>query len=367
MARRELRRFDPSLPIEKSHTPPYTWYTDAEIFEDEKHEIFEKSWIAVGRRDQLEKPGDYFTGDLVDNPYVVVRGDDGVLRAFHNVCRHHAAIVAQECGSCRELVCPYHGWTYRLDGSLKKAPRMGKMEGFDPARYGLMPIAVTTWGPFVFVDMDGSWGGEGNPRDLDKDIGPMKEPLEELGLENMKWVERREYRIHCNWKVFVDNSLDGGYHVAYAHEGLAEGLEFQGYKTDIYDRSAVQICDTQGTDSRLGEKVLYAWLFPNFFINRYGQMMDTNLVLPLTVDSCVVIFDFYFDYQNFEEWKVKKIIRKSVDESDRIQKEDIEVCESAQRGMNSMSFEYGRYSTTLEQAVHAFHILLWKELLRRGV
>ena len=123
MLRREFRRFNPELPIERAHTPPGTWYTDPLVFDEERHRVFEKSWIVVGRAGQVVHPGDYFTGQITGNPYVVTRGDDGELRAFHNVCRHHAAEVAQECGNCAELVCRYHGWTYRLDGSLKRAPR----------------------------------------------------------------------------------------------------------------------------------------------------------------------------------------------------------------------------------------------------
>jgi len=359
----EIRQFDTRLPIERAHTPPRAWYTDPDILEAERRYLFETSWIAVGRTDQVQNPGDYFTGQLVDNPYVVVRGEDTRLRAFHNVCRHHGAEVAQECGHCHELVCPYHGWTYRLDGGLRRAPRMGRMLDFDPERYSLAPISVETWGPLVLIDMDGPLGGPSNPRDLLADIAPLKGPLEELGLDCMKWVERRVYRLNCNWKVFVDNSLDGGYHVAYAHEGLAEGLEFTGYRTEIFDRSAIQICDTNLSDERLGSKVIYAWLFPNLFINRYGHVMDTNVVLPVAVDQCDVIFDFYFDYHNFEEWKVKRTIRKAIEQSDSIQYEDVAICESAQRGMRSRAFQPGRYSEKLERAVHAFHLMLRKELL----
>ena len=137
--------FDPELTIDKAHTLPYSWYIDRDVFEAEKRRIFETSWIAVGRTGEVADPGDYITGRIVDNPYVVVRGDDGVLRAFHNVCRHHAAEVAQESGSCRELVCPYHGWTYRLDGSLRRCPRIGKVPDFDPANFGLAPISVGTF------------------------------------------------------------------------------------------------------------------------------------------------------------------------------------------------------------------------------
>lgn len=354
--------FDPSVPIESAATPPVSWYTDPRVYEAERRQVFEKSWMAVGRRDQVATPGAYFTGDVVGNPYVVVRDEEGVLRAMHNVCRHHAAVVAQECGRTSELMCPYHGWTYRLDGSLKRAPRMGRMEEFEISQLSLPAISVEEWGPFVMLDLDGSMGGLNNPRDLATDVAPISGPLEELGIDDLMWVERRSYVMNCNWKVFVDNSLDGGYHVSYAHEQLAEGLAFDGYATEIFARSSLQLCDASGSDDRLGEKVVYAWLYPNFFINRYGRMMDTNLVLPRSVDTCEVIFDFYVDCHDIDEWTAKKTIRKSMNQSHLIQQEDIEICESTQLGMQSMSFQRGRYSAKLEQAVHGFHAMLWDDI-----
>ncbi|TWT29192.1 3-phenylpropionate/cinnamic acid dioxygenase subunit alpha [Posidoniimonas corsicana] len=355
-------RFAPDIPIESAPTPPSSWYTEPVVLAAEKRRVFQTAWIAVGRADQLAGPGSYFTGNLVGNPYIVLRDDDGGLRAFHNVCRHHAAVVAQECGRASELVCPYHGWTYRLDGRLKRAPHMGRMEGVNVGDLGLPPISVEQWGPFVLIDLDGPQGGPGNPRDLAADVGPLNPPLDELGFQHMQWVERRTYTINCNWKVFVENSLDGGYHVAYAHEQLAGSLEFDGYATSIFDRGSVQVCGASGEDDRLGKKVTYAWLYPNFFINRYGRMMDTNLVLPTGVDTCEVVFDFYVDYDDAEEWEAKRTIRKSISQSHVIQQEDIEICESTQQGLRSMSFHSGRYSSLLEKSVHAFHAILWDEI-----
>jgi choline monooxygenase len=362
-----LEQFDPSRPIEDAVTPPYTWYTEESFLEEEKRLIFQRAWIPVGRIDQVQKPGDYITGEVVGNPWVIVRAEDGQLYAHHNACRHKGAAVAQEHGSCASFVCPYHGWEYHHNGRLKKAPHLGRQVSFDPQRWGLLPAAVDTWGPFVFIDLDASFGGRGNPRNLHTDLAPIKGPLEELGFGNLRWFERREYFMNCNWKVFVDNSLDGGYHVAYAHEGLAEGLDFAGYETisgpaQGHPRTAIQVCNTSGTDQRLGAKVIYAWMFPNFFINRYGNMMDTNIVLPISANRCKVVFDFYFDFDNFEVWESKKRIRQSIADSHVIQQEDIEICESAQRGMHSMAWHVGRYSSTLERAVHDFHVLLWREM-----
>ena len=294
---------------------------------------------------------------------------NGKIRGHHNVCRHKGAIVAAEEDDsqhrCDFFQCPYHGWEYHLDGRLKKTPMLGHQQQFSAEEQGLTPVSVDTWGPFVFVDLDGPLEGVNNPRDLHADLEPIKSPLEDLGFSALKFYRRFTYDMNCNWKVFVDNSLDGGYHVKYAHEGLAGGLDMDEFETHIHDRTSLQICHTKGADARLGSKVMYAYLFPNFFINRYGRMMDTNVVMPSAVDKCRVIFDFYFDYDDPESWEARKHMRKGVASSHTIQEEDIEICESAQRGMNSMASHTGRYSSVLEKAAHAFHVLLWREL--RGV
>lgn len=366
MPERALELFDPMLPTEESRTPPYDWYVKPEFAERERRTVFERSWIHVGRADQVEQAGDFFTAEIAGNPVVVVRDEDHSLYGLHNVCRHSSAIVATEPeghmtpGSC--LTCPYHGWQYRFDGQIAKMPAMSKIPG-GKQELNLPHVAVNTWKNFVFADLDGPLGGHNNPRSLDGDFAHIEEWLQnDLSLDNMVFFERREYVMNCNWKIFVDNSLDGGYHVKYAHEGLASGLDEDTFETHIYDRSVVQVCNTNTNDERLGGRVAYAWLFPNFFINRYGNMMDTNLVLPLGADRCKVIFDFYFDFENFEDFRTKKRMQREVDASHAIQLEDVEVCESAQRGRSSMSFQRGFYSSKLEAGVHAFHKMLWREM-----
>ncbi|PHS02863.1 MAG: hypothetical protein COA78_20190 [Blastopirellula sp.] len=366
MPRDEITRFDPRLTIEESIKPPHTWYTSERFLEQEKFEVFEKEWLAVGRVDQVTQTGNYFTGEVLGNPYVVVKDENG-LQGFHNVCRHNAAQVALECGTCSKFACPYHGWEYDLQGNLIKAPHLGKSKVFSKSQAGMKPISVDTWGPFCLVDLDGPFGGNANPRNIRGDFNPIWEPLCDLGLMNMKFKERHVCEMNCNWKVFVDNSLDGGYHVAYAHEGLAAGLEFDGYETHVYENCSIQMCETNNSDERVGSKVAYAWMFPNFFINIYGHTMDTNFVIPLGVDKCLVIFDFYFDYEDFNDWKTQNIIKKNIASSHVVQLEDVRVCESTQRGMNSMSYESGFYSSKLEQSVHHFHKLLWGRLLNRGI
>lgn len=153
-ASRELKRFDPTLSIEESVKPPYTWYIDEEFLFSEKEYIFQRSWIPVGRADQVPNNGDYFTTEILGNSFVVLKDKDGKYQGFHNVCRHNAAKVATGCGNCEELVCSYHGWVYDLNGSLKSAPHLGARKNFNINSMSLKKISVEKWGPFLFADLE---------------------------------------------------------------------------------------------------------------------------------------------------------------------------------------------------------------------
>jgi choline monooxygenase len=170
--------------------------------------------------------------------------------------------------------------------------------------------------------------------------------------------------------VYIDNYLDGGYHVAYLHRGLASQLDLASYGTELYERFSIQSGGgaaprgaskrrSAGRDfaERIGDHVLYAWLYPNFMINRYGPMMDTNWVLPLGRDRTEVIFDYYF-----EEGKDAAFIERSLEASDVVQREDTDICEAVQRGLESRSYDRGRYSAEREMGEHHFHRLLAEDL-----
>ncbi|KAJ6699750.1 CHOLINE MONOOXYGENASE CHLOROPLASTIC [Salix purpurea] len=146
--------FDPNIPIEKALTPPSSWYTDPSFFDFELHRVFYRGWQAVGYTEQIKNPRDFFTGRLGNVEFLVCRDDDGKIHAFHNVCRHHASLVASGNGQKSCFVCPYHGWTYGLDGALLKATRMNRIQNFDVNEFGLKLLNVATWGPFVLLNLD---------------------------------------------------------------------------------------------------------------------------------------------------------------------------------------------------------------------
>ena len=152
-----LDLYNPAAPLEEAYTIPAPWYLDPRIEQAERDYVFAANWIAVGRLDQVAAEGQFFTVEIAGEPLVVVRGSDGLLRAFFNVCRHHAAAVANvPCGTVQHLRCPYHGWTYGLDGSLKGAPEFAGVCNFDRSANGLVPVRVETWEQFIFVTFDAS-------------------------------------------------------------------------------------------------------------------------------------------------------------------------------------------------------------------
>jgi choline monooxygenase len=366
----QLDAFDPSVPIEAAWLPPSAWYTERGVYEVERGTVFKNNWLIAAREDQLTKPGDFVAGRVANEPFVVVRGEDGALRAFYNVCRHHAAQVMVGDGNTDRMVCPYHGWTYALDGRLVSAPELGAVRDFDRECFGLAPMRVAEWGPFVFISMADA------PRPLADDLAELRARLDAMDVGRLRFVERRSYTLACNWKVYIDNYLDGGYHVAYLHRGLAAQLDLASYQTEVFERYSIQSGAGAGAGTRrgdagdggvdfperVGESVLYAWVYPNFMVNRYGAMMDTNWVLPREHDACEVIFDYYF----IEPGEGRgDFVEKSLAASDVVQREDIDICESVQRGLASSSYDRGRYSVKREMGEHHFHRLLAADFASR--
>jgi len=346
--------FDPSLPLSRARTIPNTWYTSAEMYERERDVVFANSWQMVGRADQVNEPGSYLTANIAGEPILVVRGDDGALRGMFNVCRHRAApILNDECGQVTKLRCRYHGWTYDLSGRLKGTPEFDGVEDFCKELQGLPPIAVAVWGPFVFAHL-------AEPRET---LGEFMNPLpswtaSRSAFSKLKWQARKSYDLNCNWKVYVDNYLDGGYHVNTVHPGLAGVLDYKEYRTECAGRTVLQSSPMKPAEgaagrTRTGDLAAYWWLWPNFMINFYSGVMDSNLVLPLGPDRCRVVFDFYFaDGTDFG------FITESVAVADQVQAEDIGICEDVQRGLNSRSYTTGRFSVKRENGGHYFHRML---------
>ena len=278
-----------------------------------------------------------------------------MLRGFFNVCRHRAAPIRTEpCGHATKLRCRYHGWTYDLAGTLKGTPEFDGVAEFDKADHGLAPLGgCATWGPFVWAHLDKP------TQSLAEFLDPLPAWVESRGgFGDLTWFGRRVYDLACNWKVYVDNYLDGGYHVTTVHPALAGVLDYKRYTTTTYARTSLQASpltpgDGDAGRTRTGDLAAYWWAYPNFMLNLYSGVLDTNVVWPLAPDRCRVVFDFYFAAGTDPAFA-----DESIRVADRVQAEDVGICERVQKGLTSSSYTVGRFSVKREAAGYHFHRLL---------
>jgi len=285
----------------------------------------------------------------------LARDNAGELRAFSNVCRHRGSLLVdgQGCGS--SIRCPYHAWTYSLDGKLLGTPEFEGVCDWDRSKVSLPAYRVEVWGPFVFVNLD----ADAPP--LGEVLGAIPGEIAAMGcaIERLRFSCRRDYVIECNWKVYVDNYLEG-YHLPAAHPSLFRELDYAAYRVETHRYYSSQIAPIRargGAESRRYEysdssrSALYYWIFPNFMLNVYPDNLSSNLIVPMGPDRTLTVFE-WFACSNME------VAQATIDFSDEIQQEDIKICESVQKGLRSRSYSQGRFSVKRENGVHHFHGLL---------
>ena len=338
--------------LARAATLPASVYLDPTLLAREKTRVFGASWQLVGRAEEVARAGDFFTARVADEELLVVRGEDGTLRALSNVCRHRAGPVAAGTGSRRALKCGYHGWTYGLDGRLLATPEFEGVENFRREDVRLPGFAVETWIGLVFANLD-----PGAPA-LAATLEGLHERLEGKGLGSMSLAHRREWTLDCNWKVYVDNYLEG-YHIPIVHPGLMKELDYGAYRTETFRRHSLQISPIKVKGGRLRAEgdgdAAYWWIFPNLMLNVYPDNFSTNLIVPLGEERTLTIFEWFF--RDPERPGVRAKVEETVAFSDEIQLEDIAICEAVQRGLRSKTYVRGRYSRRRESGVHHFHRL----------
>ena len=348
--------YDAVPDVARASTIPARWYTDPSFLELEQERIFTRTWQAVGHAASVANPGDYLACEVQGEPIVVARAKDGILRAFSNVCRHRASIIASGSGSATVLRCPYHAWTYELNGKLLGAPEFDGVQNWDRSSVCLPQFRVETWGPFVFVNQEPSaptlaevWG------DIPRQVLEFGCPVDRLNFSF-----RRDYVLNCNWKVYIDNYLEG-YHLPAAHPGLFRELDYARYRVDTFryyssQYAPIRLKQEEAANRRYQYEsgaagALYFWIFPNFMLNIYPDNLSSNIILPLGPDRTLTIFEWF----TFSDSAVSDA---TIAFSDEIQQEDIRICEAVQRGLRSRTYDRGRFSAKRENGVHHFHLLL---------
>ena len=364
-------RLDVNEQIECAQTLASRFYTDPAILDVEKARIFRRTWQLVGTLDHacgevngvqrtIVDPESFFTAEVAGEPIVVVRDKDGTLRAFSNVCRHRAGPIASGSGCKSVLRCGYHGWTYTLDGRLIGTPDVEGVEFFDHSTMGMVPLRLETWEQFIFVNFD----CDAEP--LSAYLGNIPEQARGFQFAGLQFAERRDYVIECNWKVYVDNYLEG-YHIPIAHPGLMREIDYAQYRTDTFRYHSQQFAPIRAIKAEDAgvrayapgsgtQEALYFWIFPNLMLNLYPDNVSTNLIVPLSQDKTLTIFEWFF--HEVASAKVQERMKKAIAFSDQVQQEDIGLCESVQQGLRSSLYDRGRYSVKRENGVHHFHMLL---------
>ena len=347
-----------SQPLDHATALAARCYVEPAMVALDRRVIFDRAWQLVAHVCQLQAAGDHVVADLAGLPVIAVRGGDGAggpgrIRVMHNVCRHRAGPIASCDGlAAKSLRCRYHGWTYGLDGVLRSAPEMGTAPDFEVADVALPQLAVRVWQGLVFAVVD-----EARVPDFDAFVAGIDLRLgAERGLAHYGHHQRVGYDVACNWKVYVDNYLEG-YHVPHIHPGLNKLLDYRSYVTQTAQWYSYQFSPLESAEGLYGAgDALYYWLWPNTMLNILPGRLQTNRVVPLGVDRCRVEFDFYYTCDASGEARARR--EADLAFSDEVQLEDLTICQDVQRGLASGSYVPGRLNPLRENAVHHFHELL---------
>ena len=341
-------------PIERAETIPANWYLDESFYALDQEILFERAWHFVGHTTQLPQPGSYLVTTIGGESIIIVRDTGGEVRAFYNVCRHRGGpLVLDACGGVEKVLqCKYHGWTYKLDGSLRGVPRFDRVDLFDKKDYGLVPVDIERWEGLLFVRLSEKAGR------LEDRLEGIRERIRPIQLHTMQFYRQVVYEIACNWKVYVDNYLEG-YHLPFVHPELCDILDIKKYTTETsayYSLQHSPITEEENVYGASGGTAYYYHIFPNFMLNILPGRLQTNVILPAGREKTLVIFDYYFS--EVDSAAAIRHIEEDIAFSDKVQEEDVLICEHVQQGLRSKAYDRGRFSVECEEGVYHFQALL---------
>lgn len=353
-----------------SFTLSSEYYLSADIYELEKRQIFYRSWQYIAHESMLAQPGDYITQKICDENIFVLRSQDGKLRAFYNVCRHRAHELLQGSGRLQNLiVCPYHAWSYTSSGELARAPFSEHRKGFDKNEFCLREIRLEVFCGCVFVNLDDDCSSLGTlAGDLEQDIRQHLPYLDELQASSVG--EQGDSCIRAGWKVVIDNYVEC-YHCRAAHPDFASVIDMDSYQTDVFDYWSRQYgprirshnsAYPVDPDSGYQHSVFwYLWPNTTFNVLPGPNALGVFSARPRTIGEC--------DFTGHSLTQDGTVYQPRADYvTQRLSPEDIDICESVQRGLNSRSYDQGAYMVDpqnmgeSEHALHHFHRLVHSAL-----
>jgi choline monooxygenase len=342
--------------LDRAHALPAWFYTNAESRAFEKRAIFARHWQLLAHSSQLPDVGDHLVCEIAGIPLLLVHGDDGELRALHNVCRHRAGPLALCDGrGAKALRCHYHGWTYDLAGQLRSAPEMQDAEDFDIDSIRLPQVQLRLWRGLMFAAIEPAF-------ELPNLMHEVEQRLAQRDFSHYRFARRVHYEISCNWKVYVDNYLEG-YHLPHIHPGLNRLLDYRNYISETGRWHSLQYSPMRGGENFYGEgEALYYFVWPNIMLNILPDRLQVNRVIPLGDDRCRVEFDYIYPVSEDPQEQARRTEDQRF--SDEVQREDGEICMAVQQRLASGAYLPGRLNPKRESAVHHFHELLrqaWRD------
>ena len=337
-------------PIERASTLPAKAYRDPSVLQTEIQKILKSSWQYVGPSVMFEKSGVAVPLEVLGVPLAMVRDRAGILRCLSNVCRHRGGPILKETSEeVRVLRCKYHSWTYSLDGQLIGSPSFDGVENFDRAGCRLPQYEVSEFEGMVFCRLT-----SGSTQSLEDYLGDISREVFPIQLGQMKFLKRIVYPVRANWKVYIDNYMEG-YHIDAVHPKLAKILSMDGYTTTSEKHFVLQkgpLVSDQNPYHTSGHAFYYQ-VFPNLMFNIMPSRMQVNTVIPRGVSNCDVVFDFYLKDSDADAQE--KRLADDIEVSTLVQAEDAEICEYVQRGLESGEYQRGRYSVSQEVGLWHFH------------
>lgn len=340
-------------PLGEARSAPGSFYTSQAIFDAEMAHIHLKNWIFIGRADQVAEPNAYLAVDTVGGPVLLTRDQHGELHAFANYCRHRGAQLAEGAGRRQRLVCPYHAWSFGLDGSLLRAPGMEDVPHFDPAKESLIPIRMEQWAGNVFINYDDA------APSLMAHMGNFPDLFATHRVEDMRWVFGVEIQAACNWKMLLENAMES-YHTATVHArtvGAQTSVTFQGEEnwaaiqvqstmtTAVLDKSApAPFPQIEGLDEQARKGTYFTLLYPTIQLVFAQDCMWWLAVRPVSPEHSVLSVGGCFPKAYVEMPNFQELAQPYFTRWEAVAREDAGILERQQKGVSSVLFKPGLLS-----------------------
>jgi phenylpropionate dioxygenase-like ring-hydroxylating dioxygenase large terminal subunit len=333
-------------------TLPQRYFVSTDVFEQEQKQIFSKQWVLVGHQSQLEKSGDFFLVTIAGESLIVVRDQKSEVRGFYNVCRHRGTRLEEDaCGRVSAIQCPYHAWTYGLDGRLIGAPHMDDVPGFDKADYSLHPVRLELWEGSIFVNLADS------PTPLDKWFAPLAEKFSHWNLPKLHSAKRIEYDVRANWKLIFENYSEC-YHCPGVHPQLQKVSPYDSAENDLREGPFLGgfMKINPGKSLTMGgnacaafvgkienlQQVFYYSIFPNMLLSLHPEYVMVHQLWPRSPERTLILCDWFFHPEAFNRADFNP--DDAIAFWDMTNKQDWHVCELSQQGIASRAYEPGPYS-----------------------